>query len=375
MSNPLRQPGRVAAAVVALAFLLAGGCTPAAPTPTADSAQAASGAEPAGTPGNSGAGPAAPERGSPSDDTGQEGGADGAGADAGPLAPNELGQIMILEYHVIGPQEGRWARTPENFRRDLEALYERGYRPVNVADVVDRRIDLPRGYSPVAITFDDGTAGQFRYIERDGQLVVDPDSAVGVLLRFHEEHPDWPLKASFYVNDVPFEQAQTWQEKVRFLAAQGMEVGNHTLTHADLGKLEAAATARELGSLAHLVAEAEPSLSPTTLALPYGALPRAAEAARAGSYNGRDYRIKAFLLVGANPAPSPYSRRFDPYRLPRVQAVDSRFEARANLAFWLDYFDEQPERRYVSDGNPDTVTAPQDLLGEAAPDAGNVTPR
>lgn len=298
-----------------------------------------------------------------------------ADAPAGPLPPNELGQIMVLEYHVIGPKEGRWERTPENLRRDLEALYERGYRPVNMAEVTDRRIGLPRGYSPVVLTFDDGTAGHFRYIERDGRRVIDPDSAVGVLQAFHERHPDWALKATFYVNDRPFEQADSWREKIRFLIDQGMEVGNHTLTHANLGRLDAATTERELGGLDHLLGQADPSLSPVTMALPYGALPQAAEAAKAGAFQGRSYKIKAFLLVGANPAPSPYSHRFDPYRVPRVQAVDPRFEDRANLSYWLKYFDDHPERRYVSDGDPATISAPPELLSEAAPDVQNLTPR
>ena len=47
---------------------------------------------------------------------------------AGSLPPNELGRVMILEYHKIDQPEERWTRTPENFRRDLETLYARGYR-------------------------------------------------------------------------------------------------------------------------------------------------------------------------------------------------------------------------------------------------------
>ena len=43
---------------------------------------------------------------------------------------NELGRVMILEYHKIDYPEERWTRTPENFRRDLERLYARGYRLV-----------------------------------------------------------------------------------------------------------------------------------------------------------------------------------------------------------------------------------------------------
>ena len=33
---------------------------------------------------------------------------------------NEMGRMMILEYHKIDYPEERWTRTPENFRRDLE---------------------------------------------------------------------------------------------------------------------------------------------------------------------------------------------------------------------------------------------------------------
>src|SRR5688572_33340517 len=59
-------------------------------------------------------------------------------------APNEMGRIPILEYHLIGTKEGRWEREYTRFRRDLELLYRRGYRPITVAELVDTRIDLPR---------------------------------------------------------------------------------------------------------------------------------------------------------------------------------------------------------------------------------------
>lgn len=288
------------------------------------------------------------------------------------LPPNELGQVMVLEYHVIGPKEDRWARTPERFRQDLEDLYRRGYRPVNVSDLVAGRIDVPAGYTPVALTFDDGTEGQFRYVEKDGKRIVDPDSAVGILLEFHRTHPDWPLRATFYVYDNPFEQRDYWKEKIRFLVEQGFEVGNHTVNHANLGKLDAAGTAREIGGLQAILRQAVPGLRTVTLALPYGAFPREPEAARRGSYQGVAYDIAAFLLVGANPAPSPYSKKFDPWRVPRIQAVDSRYDSATNIDRWLAYFDEKPERRFVSDGDPGTVTVPAGSEGDVRPGTGRV---
>lgn len=279
-------------------------------------------------------------------------------APAQPLPPNEMGRIMILEYHMIGPAEGRWARTPAGLRQDLEELYRRNYRPVNLLDVLDRRIDLPRGYSPVVLTFDDGTEGQFRYIKRGGEQIIDPDSAVGILLDFHQKHPDWGLKGTFYVLDPPFGEEGSWREKIRFLVAKGFEVGNHTRTHSNLAQLDAAATAMELAGQVRRLREADPNLSPATLALPYGAIPRAEEAARAGTHEGTSYHNRAFLLVGAGPAPSPYDPSFNPYRLPRIQAVDSRFEAKNNLEWWLRYFDQHPGERYVSDGDPAAVAKP-----------------
>ena len=35
------------------------------------------------------------------------------------LPPNELGRVMVLQYHRIDQPEERWTRTPENLRRDL----------------------------------------------------------------------------------------------------------------------------------------------------------------------------------------------------------------------------------------------------------------
>ena len=45
-----------------------------------------------------------------------------AGAQAPTREANELGRVMILEYHKIDTPEARWTRTPENFRRDLQRL-------------------------------------------------------------------------------------------------------------------------------------------------------------------------------------------------------------------------------------------------------------
>jgi hypothetical protein len=57
-------------------------------------------------------------------------------------------------------------------------------------------------------------------------------------------------------------------------------------------------------------------------------------------------------MVAGGAAASPFARTFDPVRLPRVQAVEN------DLKFWLTHFERNPDDRYVSDGDPDTVTVP-----------------
>ncbi|HOL17241.1 MAG TPA: polysaccharide deacetylase, partial [Bacillota bacterium] len=156
-----------------------------------------------------------------------EGGSGEEPVDYEALGVNEAGEIMVLMYHEIGEPEDEWVRTPENFRKDLQELYDAGYRAVSMNDVLDGRIDIPAGTTPVVLTFDDGRAGQFRYIEKEGELVMDPDCAVAILEEFYEAHPDFGLAATFYLfySGVPFGQPDLVQKKLDYLVERGFEIG------------------------------------------------------------------------------------------------------------------------------------------------------
>jgi hypothetical protein len=95
-----------------------------------------------------------------------------------------------------------------------------------------------------------------------------------------------------------------------------------------------------------------------------GRYPRTLEWAIRGRAAGVSYEHDAILMVAGGPAPSPFSRRFDPYHLPRIQVVGE------TLAEWLRYFDKHPGERFVSDGDPDTVTVPRGRSGEVRTRAG-----
>ena len=275
--------------------------------------------------------------------------------------PNPQGRIPILEYHLIGDQDSRWGRSREGFRRDLELLYRRGYRPITVAQLIDGGAELPAGMSPVVITFDDASPGQFRYLERDGSLQIDPGSGVGIWLDFAGQHPDWQSRATFcllpgasaghaFFGEKSIEGQKTaWRfPKLRFLAAQGFELCAHTLWHANLSTLSDAGVQEQIARSVAAIDSAVPGLRVRTFALPLGIWPRNRELAHAGSWRdprtGKvvSYRFDAILEVSGGPARSPHAPGFDPLRLPRIQVIGD------NLARELDRLEKD---RYVAAGS------------------------
>jgi peptidoglycan/xylan/chitin deacetylase (PgdA/CDA1 family) len=293
-----------------------------------------------------------------------------AGAES--LAPNELGRVMILEYHKIDYPEERWTRTPENFRRDLETLYARGYRLIALGDLLDGRIALPAGTTPVILTFDDSSPGQFRYVEENAAVEIDPKSAVGILEAFAREHPDFGHAAVFFVlpaADPPnrlFNQPAYAGRKLQFLASHGYEIGNHTLWHANLGKYDEATVRAQIAGAQQWIQRHVPAYKPRVLALPHGVYPKDVSWARFGSSKGVTYSHDAILQVAGGPAPSPFARAFDPLRLPRIQALESE------LRHWLGYFERHPGERFVSDGDPAAVTVPATLKDRVRSDLQNL---
>ncbi|MBI4636778.1 MAG: polysaccharide deacetylase family protein [Candidatus Rokubacteria bacterium] len=273
--------------------------------------------------------------------------------------PNELGRVMILEYHRIDYPEERWTRTPENFRRDLETLWAGGYRLVALNDLLDGRIALEAGRTPVVLTFDDSSPGQFRYLEVDGRLEIDPKCAVGILEAFSREHPDFGRAATFFV--LPgaarpnrlFDQPEHEGRKLRFLAGRGYEIGNHTLWHANLGKYEEATVREQISLAQQWIQRHLPRYPIRTLALPHGVYPREVSWALQGTAKGVTYRHDALLMVAGGAAPSPFSRAFDPTRLPRIQATERELQS------WLAHFERRPEERFLSDGDPTVITIPR----------------
>jgi hypothetical protein len=292
--------------------------------------------------------------------------------DAGPLAglpPNELGEIMVLEYHRLGQQEGEWVRRPENFRRDLQTLYDRGYRPALMRDVVRGHIDVPAGTTPVVFTIDDSSLGQF-YLLEDGS--IDPNSMMGMWHAFAQQNASWRYGAVWCIlpgaehpsnffgerptREVPrAEREDRLRRKMQHIADHRHEACNHTMWHARLDRYEDAFVQDQIGSGQDSIKAYLPEgYEIVTFALPLGMWPRNRSLAWQGTYRGgRTYRNEAVLEVTGGPNPSPFDTRFDPRSVKRLIVAPGALERQ------LDAYDRNPQRRFVSDGDTSAVSVPR----------------
>jgi peptidoglycan/xylan/chitin deacetylase (PgdA/CDA1 family) len=268
---------------------------------------------------------------------------------------NELGEIPVVMYHQLLARPGRDDRTPAQFRAELQMMYDRGFRPITATDLVAGRIDVPAGMHPVVLTFDDSTVSQAR-IGADGEPL--PDTALGMLQAFGRTHPDFHPTATFFINTYP--PAFVDDKVMPWLVAHGYEVAAHTRSHADLHRLSAQGVQDEIGANIAELQAAVPGYVVTTLAYPYGLRPVEHALALNGSYQGAAYCLTAAFGVDEVAAHPPYWAKFDAGWIPRVGTGDAD-----NLFRSLDL---HPERIYVSDGDPTTISFPPDEQAQFNPD-------
>jgi len=284
------------------------------------------------------------------------------------LPSNELGEFLVLEYHRLGDKEGEWYRSATSFRRDLEELYRRGFRPVLLRDLARGHVDVPPRASPIVFTFDDSSLGQF-YVRPDGS--IDPNTFLGIWEEFRRRHPDWAYGAVWCIlpgadypsnffgerpsREVPREERERrirW--KMRYLVEHRHEICNHTLYHARLDRGTDEQVQEWIGAGEDsLRAYLPPDYRIVTLALPLGMWPRKRSLAWEGVYRGgKRYRYDVVLEVSGGPNPSPFDRAFDPRSVKRFIVAPGALERQLAL------YDREPWRRFVSDGDTATVTVP-----------------
>ena len=285
------------------------------------------------------------------------------------IQPNEMGSIMILMYHglVSSKPHVDYQRTADDFKRDLKNLYEAGYRLISLNDIIDNDIKVPAGLSPVVFVFDDGLSSAFSLEDVNGILVPKEGCAVDIMQKFAAEFPDFGNTATFAIigTDEPFKGAGTVQERLKYLIDNGYDIANHTYSHAALNRLDSYALQQEIGKQHNNLKEILPEgYLVRSIVYPYGQRPAKSLRSYAlkGSCGGVEYSYDIALREGQSGASAtPGHIKFDPLNTPRVRASEN---AETDLGWCLDYYKDNPDQRYVSDGDPNTVSVPKEYADE-----------
>ena len=279
---------------------------------------------------------------------------------------NELGKVPIMMYHGIKNMKNSetsytggnvdkdgYTRTVEAFRNDLEFYYQKGYRMVKLSDYINGKIDTEYGKSPIILTFDDGNDNNIKVtgLDNDGNIIIDKNSAVGVLEEFKKKYPDYNVTAIFFVTNALFNQPEYNEKILHWLVDNGYEVGNHTKGHNNLSKTTTSETQEVIGYMYDKLEGILKDKYSKIVALPYGSpYNKTHENYKyviSGEYNGKTYETLGALRVGWEPEVSPFNQEFDPTFLKRCRAYDNN-----GKDFDIEMvFGMLDKNRYVSDGN------------------------
>lgn len=284
---------------------------------------------------------------------------------------NELGKVPIMMYHGIrertssstGTTGGNvdkdgYNRTPEAFRQDLEFYYENGYRMIRLDDYINGKVDVEYGKSPIILTFDDGNEDNIKVtgLDENGNIIIDKNSAVGILEEFKKKHPDANVTATFFVNGGIFNQSEYNEKILKWMVDNGYDIGNHTQTHLDIKKSSSDRVQKEIAYVYDKLEEMIPGKYVKIIALPFGS-PYVKthdnfKYVLSTTYNDKTYDTEAALRVGWEPEVSCFDKDFDKTFLKRCRAYDNN-----GKEFDIEMvFKNLEKNRYISDGDPNTIT-------------------
>lgn len=283
---------------------------------------------------------------------------------------NELGNIPIMMYHGIVNQKANYiggnvdkegyTRTAEAFKKDLEFFYQNNYYMISLNDYINDLIDVPLGKSPIILTFDDGNKNNIKVIgSENNQLIIDSNSAIGILEEFKKEHPDTNVTATFFVESALFNQPDYNNQILNWLVDHGYDVGNHSATHPNFLKISEDQTVKEIGEVYSKLEQIIPNRYVKIVALPFGT-PYSDSHINfkhilKGTYQNKGYETKATLRVGWDSEKSPFHKDFNAHFLKRIRAYDNNgkdFDIEMNFRLL-------EKTRYISDGNIETIVIPK----------------
>lgn len=288
---------------------------------------------------------------------------------------NELGNIPIMMYHGIQDVEETkyiggnidkdgYQRTATAFRNDLEFYYNSGYRMISLSDYVEGKIDVPLGKSPIVLTFDDGISNNILVtgLDENEEILIDPNSAVGILEEFKNKYPDFNVTATFFLNAGLFNQPEYNEKIIKWLIDNGYNIGNHSYSHADFSNTDKSTTMKEIGSMYNILENIIPGNYDNIVALPFGSpYVESADSFQYilnGIYDNKEYNTISTLRVGWESELSPFNKYFNKKFLKRIRAYDNNgkeFDIEMN-------FKILESTKYISDGDVNTIVVPEEKL-------------
>ena len=289
------------------------------------------------------------------------------------LKVNELGNVPIMMYHGIvdtvdnqyiggNVDKDGYQRTKEAFTKDLEFYYASGYRMIRLEDYVNGIINVEAGLSPIILTFDDGLSNNLKVtgLDDNGNIIIDPNCAIGILESFKQKYPDYNVTATFFVNGGLFQQSEYNEKILNWLVDNGYDIGNHTYDHVDFTKIDSSKSSEEVGKLYNLLDKYIPNKYINIIALPFGSPYKKTHenfnSIMHSSYENKNYETISALRVGWESEVSPFSKNFDKLFLKRIRAYDnngSEFDIEMN-------FKSLEKNKYISDGDNKTITIKSD---------------
>ncbi|TDB75501.1 polysaccharide deacetylase [Actinomadura sp. KC216] len=270
---------------------------------------------------------------------------------------NELGQVPVLMYHrIVAKPEMSLDRSTKELYDELTRLAKGGYSPITAGEFASGRFNVPAGKHPVVLTFDDSTPGHFTL---DAAGRPQADTAVAIIQRVAQENPGFRPTATFFLNKELFGlEGSPVTAALKWLTQNGFELGNHTMTHPNLAGMSEKKVREEIGGMEDRIYHLTGAHT-ATLAYPFGSVPRKEKWARS---DGARYAFQGIFLAGWRPSPSPFAEEFDRWNIDRVRSEGKIKEndcTKYCSTAWLEYLDKNPDERYTSDGDPNTVTFPR----------------
>jgi peptidoglycan/xylan/chitin deacetylase (PgdA/CDA1 family) len=277
--------------------------------------------------------------------------------------PDETGKVYVIMFHDFVSEynpdsDNAYRMKLLEFRALLQRLYDMHFRPVSMTDFINNDINIPKGAIPVIFTFDDGWSGQFNLIKENDKLVVNPESAVGVMEEFSLNHEDFESNGLFfiYLNYFGlFSGEGTMEERLRYLVDNGYELGNHTFMHNNLRNLDKEEIEESIGRNQYELMNYLKDYDMKFFSPPGGGFPKKEymDVLYKGNYGNIDYNHIASFKAGWQPCYSSGHIKFDYRFVERIRSPGEKpVEGDAN--WWLDRIDYRT--LYISDGESDIIT-------------------